>query len=186
MCFVLFLSNISLLWCFVNFSYHSAHTLSPFFGMLPLFIQWKTAVWILVTLHSHQELFPQPFSIYSNTKCSCQIPWLLGGLPDLFLMIIVISTSFSSVWVLWVHVLLITVSQQFIGWTWDLHIERRVLLLDERTVIYQGQTTVGVSCNFQLSLKNLCAGSLDTPWWHNTGQHKHRKSHHLECKKLLY
>lgn len=166
--------------CFVNFSYHSAYITSLFFVTFPWFIQWKTAVWTLRTLPSHQEPFPHPFSIYSNTKSSCQIPWHWGGLPDLFLLIIVISTSLSSVWALRVHVLLITVSQHFVGRTRDVHLERRVLLLDGRTVMYQGQTTVGVSCNFQLSLKNLCAGSLETPRWHCTSQHKHRKSSNVK------
>ncbi len=117
----------------------------PFSKALPLFIQWKTAVWALVSLPSNQELlhFVHPLSVWRKM----QLPGLLTpgqvarSLPadysyfhKLFLCVSALGCGSMSFWSL-------RHNSSFAG-------PGSMLLLDVCTVIYQDQTTVGVSGNF--------------------------------------
>lgn len=123
------------------------------------FIQWKQllGLWIF---HPNQELLPffHPLSAWHKIqlpdpltpgRVARSLPADYSYFHKLFLCVSALgsgSMSFRS----------LRHNSSFAG-------PGNVLLLDVCTVIYQDQTTVGVSWNFQLSQKNLCTSLSETP-----------------------
>lgn len=129
----------------------------PFAKTLHLFIQWKTAVWALVSLPSIQEHlhFVHPLSVWRKMQLpgpltpgqvARYLPADYSYFHKLFLCVNALGCGSMSFWSL-------RHNSSFAG-------PGSMLLLDPCTVIYQDQTTVGVSWNFQLSQKKPLADTV--------------------------
>ncbi len=136
---------------------HPGYTMPPFSMALHLFIQWKTAVWALVSLPSIQEHlhFVHPRSVWRKMqlpgpltpgRVARSLPADYSYFHKLFLCVSALDCGSMSFWSL-------RHNSSFAG-------PGSMLLLDACTVIYQDQTTVGVSWNVQLSQKKPLADTV--------------------------
>lgn len=148
------------------------------------FIQWKTAVWALVSLPSNQEHlhFLHPLSVWR--KMQLPVPLTLGrvarSLPadysyfhKLFLCVSALGSGSMSFWSL-------RHNSSFAG-------PGSMLLLDVSTVICQDQTTVGVSWNFSAIPKEPLHESFKNPLLtrYRPTQATEEQSAHLKRQLLI-